>query len=94
MSFNPVLIVSKAEKPEWYKSTAPFSRPENRTAIRQLLTTVIPYLLLMALMVQAVRHGHPYGITLTLAVLATPSRQGRGDLIGGFNLSFVVNQVY
>ncbi len=23
----------------------------------------------------------------------TPSRQGRGDLIGGFNLSFVVNQV-
>jgi hypothetical protein len=24
MSFNPVLIIAKVEKPEWYKSTARF----------------------------------------------------------------------
>jgi len=71
MSFNPVLIVAKVEKPEWYKSTARFAQPDARTAIRQLLTTLIPYLLIMALMVQTVRHGHHYGITLALGVVAT-----------------------
>ena len=70
MAFNPVLIVTKVEKPEWYTSTAPFARPDSRTAIRQLLTTVTPYLLLMTLMVQLVRHGQPYLITLSLAVVA------------------------
>jgi len=70
MSFNPVLVVAKVEKPGWYKSTAQFAQPDTRTAIRQLLTTLIPYLLLLALMVQTVRHGRPYWITLALAVAA------------------------
>lgn len=70
MSFNPVLIIAKVEKPEWYKDTAQYAQPEVRTALRQLLTALIPYLLVMALMVQTVRHGHHYGITLALAVPA------------------------
>jgi omega-6 fatty acid desaturase (delta-12 desaturase) len=70
MSFNPVLVVAKVEKPGWYKETARFAQAETRTAIRQLLTTIIPYLLLLVLMVQTVRHGNPYWVTLTVAVAA------------------------
>jgi len=70
MSFNPVLVVVKVEKPEWYKETARFAQADTRTAIRQLLTTVIPYLLLLALMGRTILLGHPYWITLALAVAA------------------------
>ena len=71
MSFNPVLIVAKVEKPEWYKGTVRYAQGDARTAVRQLLATLIPYLLLLALMVQTVRHGYPYAITLALGVAAT-----------------------
>ncbi len=71
MSFNPVLIVAKVEKPEWYKGTTQFAQPEVRTALRQLFTALIPYFLVMALMVQTVRHGHSYALTLALGVVAT-----------------------
>ena len=71
MSFNPVLVIAKVEKPEWYRDTAQYAQPEVRTAFRQLLTALIPYLLTLALMVQTVRHGRHYGITLALAVPAT-----------------------
>jgi len=70
MSFNPVLIIAKGEKPEWYKATACFARAENRTAVCQLLATVLPYLCLVAAMVYTVQQGYPYCITLLLAVLA------------------------
>lgn len=70
MPFNPVIIVAKGEKPEWYKSTAQYLQRDIRTALWQLLTTLIPYLVLLALMVQTVRHGYSYGITLALAVVA------------------------
>jgi len=71
MSFNPVLIVAKAEKPEWYKITAQFARADTGTSIRQLLATVIPYLILMALMIETVRRGYPYVITLVIGMAAT-----------------------
>jgi acyl-lipid omega-6 desaturase (Delta-12 desaturase) len=71
MTFNPVLIVAKVEKPEWYKATAQFAKAETGTAIRQSLTTLIPYLLLLALMVRTVRQGDPYWVTLALGVPAT-----------------------
>jgi omega-6 fatty acid desaturase (delta-12 desaturase) len=70
MSFNPVLIIAKVEKPEWYKDTAKYAKPELRTALKQLLFTLIPYLLLMALMIQTVRHDYPYLLTVALAVIA------------------------
>ncbi|NTV50259.1 MAG: fatty acid desaturase [Geobacteraceae bacterium] len=71
MSFNPVFIAAKVEKPEWYKNTAQFAKPDTRISIRQLLTTLISYLVVMGLMVLTVRHGYPYGVTLTLGVVAT-----------------------
>lgn len=70
MSFNPVLVVAKVEKPEWYKSTAQYALRNTRTALWQLATTLLPYLLLLALMVRTVRHGYPYGVTLALGVVA------------------------
>ncbi|HXE97712.1 MAG TPA: fatty acid desaturase [Dongiaceae bacterium] len=70
MSFNPVLVVAKVEKPEWYKATAQFAKQDNLTSIRQLLTTLIPYMLLLALMALTVHSGYPYYITLALGVAA------------------------
>ncbi|HXE97916.1 MAG TPA: fatty acid desaturase, partial [Dongiaceae bacterium] len=71
MSFNPVLIIAKVEKPEWYKATAKYAQADSRTAFRQLLSTLIPYLFLQALMVQTVRNGYSYSITLAIGVVAT-----------------------
>jgi omega-6 fatty acid desaturase (delta-12 desaturase) len=70
MAFNPVLIVAKVEKPEWYKSTARFAKADAGTSIRQLLTTTVPYLLLLALMAITVRRGYSYWLTLALSVPA------------------------
>jgi omega-6 fatty acid desaturase (delta-12 desaturase) len=70
MSFNPVVVVAKAEKPEWYQGTAQYAQRDTRTALRQLITTLLPYLLLLALMARTVREGYPYGITLALGAAA------------------------
>jgi omega-6 fatty acid desaturase (delta-12 desaturase) len=70
MSFNPVLIVAKTEKPEWYKATSEYAKPESHISIWQLISAIIPYLLLLALMVRCVRQGYPYSITLALGVAA------------------------
>lgn len=70
MTFNPVIVVVKAEKPEWYKSTAPYAKADTRTAIGQLITTILPYLFLLFLMAWTVLHGFSYWITLLLGVAA------------------------
>lgn len=70
MSFNPVLVVAKVEKPEWYKHTARFAQAQPRIAVRQLLTALISYLSLLGLMVHTVRQAYPYAMTLVLGVVA------------------------
>lgn len=70
MPFNPVIIVARGEKPEWYKATAHFLERDIRKALWQLLTTLTAYLLLLALMVLTIRAGYSYGITLGLGVVA------------------------
>jgi acyl-lipid omega-6 desaturase (Delta-12 desaturase) len=70
MSFNPVLIVAKVAKPEWYTRTACFATAQTGTAVRQLLTAVIPYLFLLYVMIQSILRGYPYWIALALSVLA------------------------
>lgn len=70
MPFNPVIIVAKGEKPEWYQATADYLRRDLRKALWQLLTTVTAYLLLLALMVLTIRAGYSYGFTLGLGVVA------------------------
>jgi omega-6 fatty acid desaturase (delta-12 desaturase) len=70
MPFNPVIIVKKGEKPEWYKATTQYLQRDIRIALWQLLSTIIPYLLLLARMVHSVRKGYPYGITLGIGLIA------------------------
>lgn len=70
MSFNPVLIIAKTEKPEWYKNTAQFASADARRAVWQLLTTLVPYGVLMMLMILTVRRGYPYPVTLCLGIVA------------------------
>ncbi|HET6420660.1 MAG TPA: fatty acid desaturase [Geobacteraceae bacterium] len=70
MTFNPVFVAIKVEKPDWYEITARYAQRNIRKAILQLLDTFIPYFLLLILMAYTVRHGYSYWITLALAVAA------------------------
>ena len=70
MVFNPLVVVAKVDKPEWYLATAQFAQRDTRRALRQLFTTLLPYLLLLILMAQTVRYDYPYGITLSIGVAA------------------------
>lgn len=70
MTFNPVFITTKLEKPDWYEATSIYAQRDLRKAIAQLLNTFIPYVLLLILMVLTIRHGYSYWITLTLAIMA------------------------
>jgi omega-6 fatty acid desaturase (delta-12 desaturase) len=70
MSFNPVLVIAKGEKPEWYMATARYAQADNRIAVRQLLNTVTPYLALLTLMFLTVQRGYSYWLTLALGVPA------------------------
>jgi len=70
MTFNPVLIIAKVEKPEWYKATARFGAADARIAVLQAGTAVAAYLLLLALMAWTVLRGVPYWVTLLLALPA------------------------
>ena len=72
MSFNPVLIIAKGEKPEWYKATALYGQADARAAVTQLVGALVPYLLLLALMTHTVLSGYPYALTLLLALAAVP----------------------
>ncbi|WP_243439792.1 fatty acid desaturase [Fundidesulfovibrio soli] len=71
MPFNPVVIVAKGEKPEWYASTAVHARADLRKSIWQLANTLVPYVLIFALMIVSVRQNQPYWLTLLLAVAAS-----------------------
>lgn len=70
MAFNPVLVATRMEKPDWYQLTGEFAKPDLRRSIWQLATTIPPYLLLLVLMGWTVLEGYPYWITLGLAVPA------------------------
>lgn len=70
MSFNPVVIVAKKEKPPWYATTAVYARPDMRRSTWQLANTLIPYLLLMGTMAWGVRAGLPCWQLLLPAVAA------------------------
>lgn len=70
MSFNPVIIVAKQRKPNWYLPTSVYARPDLRKSTWQLVSTLVPYILLLSLMIYRVRHDAPYGVTLLLGVVA------------------------
>lgn len=71
MAFNPVLVVAKGARPEWYPLTAPYARSQRRRSYWQLADSVVPYLMLLALMFLTEIRGYPYAATLALAVVAS-----------------------
>ena len=56
--------------PDWHPMLATFRKPDNRTAIWQLVNTLVPYFCLWYLMILAINLGSPYALTLILAFLA------------------------
>jgi omega-6 fatty acid desaturase (delta-12 desaturase) len=56
--------------PDWYQELKRFEARDRRKAACQLLDTLVPYLLLWALMVRSIQVGVPYGWALLLAVPA------------------------
>lgn len=71
MPFNPVVVIAKGEKPEWYASTAAYAHADLRKSIWQLANTLVPYFLLLILMIGSVRQNQPYWVTLLLALAAS-----------------------
>ena len=69
MAFNPVVVAAKVNKPPWYLDTARYAKPDMRSALWQLLSTVISYAVLLTLMITTVQRGYPYPVTLVLAVV-------------------------
>lgn len=57
-------------KPDWYKATAIYEKPDLKKALWQLIDTFIPYLALWGLMIFTIKHGYSYWITLALALAA------------------------
>jgi len=72
MAFNPVLVVAKVEKPEWYASLSGYARGDSRRAVWQLVTTIIPYLLLFSLLIVSLRQGYPPWVVIGLGLMAAP----------------------
>jgi acyl-lipid omega-6 desaturase (Delta-12 desaturase) len=69
MTFNPVLVASHVEKPQWYRLLGDYAKPNNRIALWQLASTLILYFVIVALMVFTVREGYSYALTLALALI-------------------------
>jgi len=55
-------------RPDWSRSIAAFSRSDTRKAVWQLANTIVPYLVLMALMVFSRVRGWPYPVTLAIGI--------------------------
>ena len=59
-----------APKPDWYATTARYGHSDAAKASWQLANTFVPYAALWVLMALLIGRGHPYWITLALAVVA------------------------
>jgi omega-6 fatty acid desaturase (delta-12 desaturase) len=58
------------EWPAWHATLSAYRNSSVGKASWQVLNTVLPYGALWLLMVQTLRHGYPYALTLALAVVA------------------------
>ena len=70
MSANTAAMTPQASEPNWPRALSQYERPNLRKATWQLVNTFVPYVVLWALMAHLVRNGHPYWLTLALAVVA------------------------
>jgi omega-6 fatty acid desaturase (delta-12 desaturase) len=62
----------KKESPEWVKNLSRYEKSSLWLAIEQLVSTFIPYFLLLSLMFVTIRMGVTYWATFALAVIAVP----------------------
>jgi acyl-lipid omega-6 desaturase (Delta-12 desaturase) len=70
MSPDSSPVKDQKTKPAWYQGTASYARPDSRKATWQIVNSLVPYLLLLALMYQTVHRGYPWWTTLLLATAA------------------------
>lgn len=63
-------VKARATRPDWYEDVARYAHPDQRTAIWQLVNTLVPYLGLWILMVYTIRAGISYWVTFALALVA------------------------
>lgn len=77
LSFSDTPSTSKAqpgqngtrEWPAWHPSLLNYREPNAGKAAWQLINTLVPYGLLWFLMIESIRRGYPYVVTLALAVV-------------------------
>ena len=70
MSADTAAVAPQALDPNLFRALSQYERPNLRKAVWQLVNTFTPYVALWALMAHLVRNGHPYWLTLALAVAA------------------------
>ena len=70
MSADTATVAPEASDPNLLRALSQYERPNLRKATWQLVNTLVPYVVLWALMAHLVRNGHPYWLTLALAVVA------------------------
>ncbi len=63
-------VVTRTQRPAWYKAIAQYQQASLSKAIWQLINTLIPYAVLLYLMIYTIQQGYSYWMTLALAVVA------------------------
>ena len=58
------------KKPEWYYQTAKYAKPSLSKALFQILDTIVPYFVLLALIIVLVKAGWSAWLTLPLSIVA------------------------
>lgn len=70
MSADTAAVAPQAPDPNLLRALSQYERPNLGKATWQLVNTFVPYVVLWAVMARLVRNGHPYWLTLALAVVA------------------------
>ena len=71
MAFSTAHSTARRPLPDWVRSLARYEARGWRPGIIQLITTILPYLAVLALMFATVELGYPYWIVLALTVPAS-----------------------
>jgi acyl-lipid omega-6 desaturase (Delta-12 desaturase) len=66
----PPTVESASEQVRWRELLAPYARPSRWRSALDVATSVVPYVVLWAVMYLTVRTGDPYALTLLLSVVA------------------------
>lgn len=70
MSLFPENAQAAPRRPDWFYAIARYEIPSLRKAVWQIMTALVPYLLLWTAMILLMRAGYPYGLVVLLAIPA------------------------